>query len=140
MVFAREGSVMRVATLLARVLLGGLFVVLGLNFFLHFLAMPAPEPDSAPARFFGVMGTSGWMHVVSVCQIVGGLLVLSGVLTPLGLVVLGPVIVNIQLYHLFIDHQFVPLAVGVLILEIFLIYRYWPHFAPVFDTNTRQVS
>jgi putative oxidoreductase len=131
---------MRVATLLARVLLGGLFVVFGSNFFLHFLAMPAPEPDSAPARFFGVVGTSGWMHVVAVCQIVGGLLVLSGVLTPLGLVVLGPVIVNIQLYHLFIDHQFNPVAAGVLVLEVFLIWRYWPHFAPQFSVHPRQVS
>jgi len=131
---------MRVVTLLARVLLGLGFVVFGSNFFLHFMPMPAPEPDSAPARFFGVVGTSGWMHVVAVCQIVGGLLVLSGVLTPLGLVVLGPVIVNIQLYHLFIDHQFNPVAVGVLVLEVFLIWRYWPHFAPQFSVHPRQVS
>jgi putative oxidoreductase len=131
---------MRVATLLARVVLGLLFVVFGLNFFLHFLPMPALDPDSAPGRFFGVMGTSGWMHVVAVCQIVGGLLVLSGYLTPLGLIVLAPVIVNIQLYHLFIDHQFKPVAVGVVVLEIFLIWRYWPHFAHLFHTKTRQVS
>jgi putative oxidoreductase len=130
----------KIVTLLARVLLGLLFVVFGLNFFLHFLSMPAPDPESPPGRFFSVMAPSGWMAVVAVCQIVGGLLVLSGYLTPLGLVVLGPVIVNILSYHLFIDHQFNPIAVGVSVLEVFLIWRYWPHFALLFDTKTRQVS
>src|SRR5262245_9025672 len=131
---------MRVITLLARVLLGLGFIVFGSNFFLHFMPMPAMDPESAPGRFFSVMAPSGWMHVVAVCQVVGGLLVLSGVLTPLGLVVLGPVIVNIQLYHLFIDHQPNPVAIGVLSLEVFLYWRYWPHFAAIFDTRTRQVS
>jgi putative oxidoreductase len=131
---------MRAVTLVARVLLGLLFVVFGLNFFLHFLPMPTPEPDSPPARFFSVMGGSGWMATVAVCQVVGGLLLLSGYLAPLGLAVLAPVIVNIQLYHLFIDHQFNPVAVGVLAMEVFLIWRYWPHFAPLFDLKPRQVS
>lgn len=128
---------MKVATVVARVLLGLMFVVFGLNGFLHFIPMTPPSADTAPGKFFEVMAGSGYMSVVSALQVAGGALLLSGYLVPLGLVVLGPVIVNILLYHALIDHRFNPIALVVAVLEIFLIWRYWPYFAPLFTVKAK---
>jgi putative oxidoreductase len=127
---------MKVATVVARLLLGLMFTVFGLNIFLQFIPMgEPPAPDSPPGKFFSVMAGSGYMYVVGALQVAGGLLLLSGYLVPLGLVLLAPVIVNIQLYHAFIGHDYNPVAGAVAVLEIFLIWRYWPYFAPLFTVQ-----
>ena len=67
---------MKIVTLIARVLLGLIFVVFGLNGFLHFIPMPPPPPDSPAMHFFTAVSTTGYMKVVSCLQILGGLLLL----------------------------------------------------------------
>ena len=90
---------MKIVTIIVRVLLGLIFVVFGLNGFLHFIPMPPPD-DSVAQKFAGILTSSGYMSVVFVLQLVGGLLVLSGFFVPLGLTILAPIIVNILLFHL----------------------------------------
>jgi uncharacterized membrane protein YphA (DoxX/SURF4 family) len=112
---------MKVATLIARVLLGLIFVVFGSNAFLHFLPMP---PMSGPAgEFIGAMYATGYLQVVAALQVIGGALLLVGRYVPLGLTLLGPIIVNIDLYHLFMDHPGLPLAILVSALSLFLLWR-----------------
>jgi len=68
------------------------------------------------------------VHVVAVFQIVGGLLLLIGRLVPLGLVLLAPVIVNIDLVHILMDPSGLPMAAVISILLVFLIWRYGAAF------------
>src|SRR5690348_5075810 len=114
---------MKIATINARVLLGLVFVVFGSNIFLHFIPMPPPPPgflgDFTKAPFL-----SHYLHVVAVFQIVGGLLLLVGRYVPLGLVLLAPVIVNIDLVHILMEPSGLPMAAVVSILLVFLIWRY----------------
>ena len=94
------------AVLLARVVLGLPFVVFSLNFFFHFMANPpGPSPESPAAQFTGAMIASGYFNVVKVLELVGGLLVISGRLVPLGLTILTPIAVNILLYEVFLVGQ-----------------------------------
>ena len=114
---------MKVATIIARVLLGLIFVVFGSNIFLHFIPMPPPPPTLA-GDFTKALFLSHYLHVVAVFQIIGGLLLLIGRFVPLGLVLLAPVVVNIDLVHLLLDPSGLPMAAVISILLIFLIWRY----------------
>ena len=114
---------MKVATIIARVLLGLIFVVFGSNIFLHFIPMPPPQPGLL-GDFTKALFVSHYLHFVAVFQIVGGLLLLIGRFVPLGLVLLAPVIVNIDLVHVLMDPSGLPMAAAVTILLLFLIWRY----------------
>src|SRR4249920_1059803 len=86
-------SFMKIATIIARTLLGLVFVVFGLNGFFHFIPMGAPPaPDSPAGMFFTAVSTTGYMKVVFLFQIIGGLLLLLNLLPVLGLVILCPII------------------------------------------------
>jgi uncharacterized membrane protein YphA (DoxX/SURF4 family) len=118
---------MRVATIIARVLLGLIFVVFGSNIFLHFIPMPPPPPGLV-GDFTKALFVSHYLHVVALFQIVGGLLLLIGRFVPLGLVLLAPVIVNIDLVHILMDPTGLPMAAAISILLVFLVWRYWNAF------------
>jgi uncharacterized membrane protein YphA (DoxX/SURF4 family) len=120
-------SYMKIATIIVRVLLGLLFVVFGSNAFLHFLPMP---PMSGPSgEFIGAMYATGYLKVVAALQVAGGALLLLGRFVPLGLTLLGPVIVNIVLFHVFMDRSGLAMALVVSVLALFLLWRYRGNFA-----------
>jgi uncharacterized membrane protein YphA (DoxX/SURF4 family) len=119
---------MKIATIIVRSLLGLMFVVFGSNAFLHFMPMP-PLPDNPAGRFIMAMVQSGYIYAVALCEIAGGALLLVGRFVPLGLVLLGPVVVNIVLYHLFMDASGMPMAAVVALLSLFLLWRYRDAFA-----------
>ena len=121
----------KVATIIVRVLLGLIFVVFGSNIFLHFIPMPPPQPGLL-GDFTKALFLSHYLHVVALFQIVGGLLLLIGRFVPLGLVLLAPVIVNIDLVHILMDPSGLPMAIVISILEVFLIWRYRDAFAAIF--------
>jgi len=117
---------MKFATVIARILLGLIFVVFGSNAFLHFL--PMPPLGGYAGQFMGAMAATGYMKVVAALQVLGGLILLYGRYVPLGLTLLAPVIVNIILFHLFMGISGLPLAGLVAFLELFLIRAYWDNF------------
>ncbi|MEI7533314.1 MAG: DoxX family membrane protein [Verrucomicrobiae bacterium] len=119
---------MKVATIIARILLGLVFVVFGSNAFLHFIPMP-PPPAGLAGDFMKSLFMSQYFYVVAVTQILGGLLVLSGRFTTLGLLFLGPVIVNILSFHIFLNREGLPLAIVVAVLALFLLWQKRSNFA-----------
>lgn len=112
---------MKIAALIARLLLGLMFVVFGLNGFLHFI--PAQMPTGLAGQFAGALATSGYMYVVSAIQVAGGLLLLIGRYVPLGLTLLGPVIVNILCFHIFLLPTGLVMAIVVAVLW-FVVFAY----------------
>jgi uncharacterized membrane protein YphA (DoxX/SURF4 family) len=118
---------MKILEIIARVLLGLVFVVFGSNAFLHFIKVP---PMSGPSGdFIMAMIGSGYICVVGFCQVAGGLLLLIGRFIPLGLTLLGPVIVNILCFHIFLNHEGLPLALIVAVLALFVLWRHRANFA-----------
>ncbi len=93
---------MKIAVMIGRILLGLIFFVFGLNGFLHFLPVP-PLPDNDAGHFIGVLIHSRHIVVVAAVQVIGGALLLVGRYVPLALILLGPVIVNILLYHILME-------------------------------------
>jgi len=125
---------MKIATLICRVLLGLAFIVFGLNMLHPFMPQPAPVEGSLVAQFLTVMGPTHWMKLVGVFQLLGGLLVISGRGTPLGLALLAPILVNILAFHIFLENGN-GLSAGLIFsgLEIFLMYSYRSYFLPFFN-------
>ena len=119
---------MKVATIIARVLLGLVFVVFGSNIFFHFIPMP-PQKPSLATDFSKALMESHYIYVVGLLQVMGGLLVLIGRYVPLGLTLLGPVILNILLFHIFLDPSGLPMAILVAVLALFLLWRHRANFA-----------
>ena len=122
---------MRIVTLIARLLLGLIFVVFGLNGFLNFLSM-GPMPSGLAGQFIGALALSHYFWVIAGLQIVGGVLLLVNRFVPLALVLLGPVIVNILLYHLLLNMSGVGLAIVVAILWFIVFYAHRQYFAGIF--------
>src|ERR1700722_846154 len=103
---------MKIATIIARSLLGLIFVVFGLNLFLDFIPMP-PLPAGPASNFMTALFVSHYLYVVGALQVVGGALLLIGRKVPLGLTLLGPVIVNIVCFHALMAPAGLPMAVMV---------------------------
>jgi uncharacterized membrane protein YphA (DoxX/SURF4 family) len=122
---------MRILILVARLLLGLMFLVFGLNAFLNFLNM-GPMPAGLAGQFMGALFLSHYMWVVAALQIIGGVLLLINRYVPLALVLLGPVIVNILLYHLFLSLSGFPLAIVATILWFIVFYAYRQYFSGLF--------
>src|SRR3981189_2902882 len=106
---------MKIVTFIARLLLGLIFVVFGLNGFLNFLNM-GPMPSGLAGQFIGALALSHYYWVVAALQVAGGVLLLVNRYVPLALVLLGPVIVNIILYHLLLYRTGLLIAIIVAIL------------------------
>jgi uncharacterized membrane protein YphA (DoxX/SURF4 family) len=119
---------MKILTIIARLLLGLVFVVFGSNAFLHFIPMPPLEATPA-GDFIKALFVSHYLYVVAILQVAGGLLLLIGRFVPLGLTLLGPVVVNILCYHIFLDPKGMPVALVVGVLSLFLLWRYRSAFA-----------
>jgi len=133
---------MKIVALICRILLGLMFVVFGANGIHPFIPMgPMPPAGSPPAQFMGVMMPSGWMHHVAFFQILGGLLVLIGGTAPLGLVILGPILVNILLFHILLTGgQGIAPGLIATLLEIILIYAYRNNFAGIFSYKAKPTA
>jgi putative oxidoreductase len=114
----------------ARLLLGLIFVVFGLNFFLHFI--PVPPPNEAAGSFLGALFATGYMFpLIKVIEIVTGALLLAGFFVPLALLLLAPIVVNIALVHFILDTGGAPIAAVTSILTLIVAWDYKNIFAHV---------
>jgi len=122
---------MRIASIITRYLLGLIFLVFGLNGFLHFIPMPPPK-GLAAQQFGGAIFASHYWVVVFGLQVLGGVLLLVNRFVPLALVLLGPVIVNIFFFHALMAPEGLPLAIVVVVLWSILAVRYKQYLAGIF--------
>jgi putative oxidoreductase len=132
---------MKIVALICRILLGLGFVVFGANILHPFLPMPPMDPSLPATKWDMLMMASGWMKVIGAAQLIGGLLVLFGGTVPLGLCILGPLLVNILCFHAFFTGG-AGIAPG-LVFTLFwlvLIYAYREHFAGIFTTKATPTA
>ena len=122
---------MKIATIIARILLGLIFVVFGSNAFFHFLPMP-PPPQGLVGEYLHMFFASGYVYVIGGLQLLCGLLLLVGRFVPLALTILGGIIFNILVFHALMAPEGFPPGIVVTILELFLVWRYREAFAGIF--------
>ena len=111
---------MRRTTHVTRIILGVVFVVFGLNGFVLFIT--PPEHSAAGGKFIDLLMSSGYMYVEKLLEIIGGALLLANRYVMLGLVILGPLVVNILLFHLFLERHTLVIGVVPFVLWAWLIW------------------
>lgn len=120
---------MKIATHIVAVLFGFIFIAGGLFFF--FGTMPPPPPaDSLPGKFMAAFGPTGYMAFVKVLEILGGVLVAVPKTRNLGLLILGPVVINILCFHAFVvKGGFTPVHAFITLAPLFLLWTERKAFA-----------
>jgi uncharacterized membrane protein YphA (DoxX/SURF4 family) len=121
---------------IARILLGLVFFVFGLNGFFHFIPQPKSMPEKIGAFFGGLMQTGYMLPLIFGTQVTGGALLLMNRFVPLALALLAPVIVNILAVHIFLEPSGLPIAIVVLVLELYLAWAYRNAFCPMLHART----
>ncbi len=126
---------MKIVATIARYLLGLVFFVFGLNGFLHFIPMTGLPPGLA-GQFVTALIESHYVLFVSALQVAGGVLLLVNRYVPLGLTLLGPIIVNIILFHLLMARSGLAGAIVIAILWCVVAFRQRQYFSGLFVQRT----
>jgi putative oxidoreductase len=121
---------MKIATIIARILLGLMFTVFGLNTLHPFMPMQMPPGDAGTLS--GLMFAHGWFYFIGALYVIAGILLLIGRYVGVALTILGPIIVVILLFHITMLPQGIGMGLFAAALELFLIYAYWHCFKHVF--------
>lgn len=106
-------------------LLGLAFVIFGLNHFLHFLEVPKPPEGSPPYLFFGAIGPTGYLSFIKIFEILGGVAVATPKTRNIGLLVLGPIVINILAFQVFLANGAGLLDPPVIIVTALSAYLLW---------------
>ena len=124
---------MKILTNISRFLLGLIFVVFGLNGFLHFI--PMPPPSGIAGQFFGALFVSNYLVPIFALQLVSGVLLLVNRFVPLALTILAAIIVNILLFHLLMNPAGLGLAFLVTVLWSVVFASVRSAFAGIFQAR-----
>ncbi len=107
-------------------LLGALFVMAGVMVLFNLAPTPPPPPEGTPpALFMGAFAPTGYLTFVKVLEVIGGVLVAIPFTRNIGLLVLGPIIVNILAFHAFItkgEGLFSPMLMLIVALALYLLW------------------
>ena len=126
---------MKIAVLVARILLGLVFVIFGFDKIVPFI--PAKLPPGDAGTLAGLMMAHKWMLFYGVVETASGLMLISGRFVPLGLTLLAGLIVNILLFHITLEPSGLPIALVIGLLEAFLVYAYRASFAGIFAAKAQ---
>ena len=127
---------MKIVSIIARILLGLMFTVFGLNGFFHF--MPMPPMSGLPLQYFTVLVQSHMVVAIFAVQLIGGLLLLAGLFVPLALTILGAMIANILLYHIYIEPAGIGMALFTFLLWLISFWGVRSHFMGLFTMRAIQ--
>jgi putative oxidoreductase len=122
--------------MIARVMLGLIFFVFGLNGFFNFIPMPTDIPENLMTFMGGLISSGYFFPLLKGTEVVCGALLLAGAFVPLALVVLAPIILNIFLTHAFLDPSAFAMTLSTVIglLEIYLAF-----FAKPYSDIVKQI-
>jgi len=120
---------MKTVSAIARYLAGSIFLVFGLNGFLHFI--PLPPPDGVAGQFMGALFASHYLTLIFGVQVIAAVLLLANRFVPLALAILAPVIVNILAFHVLMAPSGLPLALFVAALWTLIFVDVRTAFAPL---------
>ena len=121
---------MKIATIIVRVLLGAMMLFASISYFFNIGEQPAPTGDMA-TLMGGLMASKYMFPLVKSIELIAGLMLVSGKFVKLGTLLLLPISVNIFLIHTVTQVSDLPVAIFVLVANVFLIYANWDGFKEI---------
>ena len=107
---------------LARLLLGLVFVLFGLNGFFNFIPLKAPAGEAG--AFLGALATTGYMFpLIKIVEIAAGVMLLTNRHVTLATLMLAPIVINVLAFHIFLDNSGMVMACAVSALEGYMLYE-----------------
>ena len=127
---------MKYTILVIQILFGGIFLLMGANYFFHIL--PEPPASIQAKAFLGAMSMTGYfMEFVKIVEIVCGALLIMRTFVPLALIVLAPVVVNIMLLHMFLNPSGIPMGIVITGMQVFLMWAHRDYFVNLLATKAK---
>lgn len=123
---------MKNATTIFRILLGFLYLVFGLDYFLHFIPYQPHHTGNAEAFKAGLRAAGYFYPMQKVVQILGGLSLLLNRYAPFSAVVLFPISLNVFLFHTILVPSGWLMGVFLLGPNLFLGYAYRRYYISMF--------
>lgn len=127
---------MKIVVMIARILLGIAFLIFGANGVFNFIPQP-PMPPGLVKDFSTVMAASHYMAAVGVVEIIAAVLLLVNRYVPLALVLLGPVLVNILLFHVLMAPASIAPGIVVTIFWFIVFFSVKSAFAGIFRAEVQ---
>lgn len=125
---------MKIAVIIVRVLMGLLFLFASI--IVLFNLVPQPELTGKVKIFMDGVNASGYLlPLIKITELLCGIAFVAGRFVPLATVVIAPVIVNIFFFHAFVDTSGLPVAVFLVLANIFLAYANWDKFKPLLEAK-----
>jgi uncharacterized membrane protein YphA (DoxX/SURF4 family) len=125
-------SITRHLPLVARVLMGLVFFVFGLNGFFNFIPPPpGPMPEGAVALGGALMKSGYLFQLIKGTEVLAGAMLLSNRFVPLALALIAPVVVNIVLFHAFLEPSGLAIPAVIVVLEVYLAWSYRDLYRPM---------
>jgi len=122
---------MKSVMIIARIPLGAIFVFFGADQLYPFMH---PEmPSGAAGQMLIGLTAAHFVILIGLVQFVGGLLMLIGQYVALGLVLLGPMIVCIDYFHVTVAPSGLPMAAVVTLLWLIVAWSHKHHLAGIFS-------
>jgi|SRR4051812_40113534 len=125
---------MKIAVIIVRTLMGLLFLFASIVVLFHLID---PPPQTGAVKVFndGLTITGYFMTVLKLTELLCGVAFVTGRFVPLATVVIAPIIVNIFLFHAFMDTTGLPVAIFLVLANLFLAYAYRKSYAPLFVSS-----
>lgn len=131
-----SSKIKSISAVSARIILGLIYFVFGLNFFLHFIPTPPPAGGEADAFTGGLFQSGYFFPMLKGLEVTLGGLLLLGYFVPLALVVLMPISINILLFHAFLAPENTAMGVIIVLLQMYLAWTYRNYYKPLFSRRT----
>ena len=123
---------MKIAVIIARILLGGMFLFASIPYFFNIQMGEMPKMSADQTTFMtGVMASKYLMSLIKGTELVSGILLLIGRTAPLATILIFPVTLNIFLYHAFLGPEQLPMVGAMLLINLFLFYAYRHRYLPI---------
>lgn len=128
---------MKIAAMIARYLLGLMFLVFGSNMFLHFIPM-GPMPAGLAGQFSATLFAAHYFYVVGAIMVVSAILFLVNRFVPMALVLLGPVLFNILLFHILMAPKGIGMGLFATLLWLLVAHRVRSAFRGIFQQRVQD--
>lgn len=121
---------MKIAMIIVRTLMGLLFIFASVVVLFNLVQPPAEFPSEVARKFNeGMFAPAYFIKLLKITELVCGIAFVVGRFVPLATVVIAPIIINIFMYHAFVDTSGLPVAIFLVAANIFVAYYYRKSYA-----------